>query len=557
MSTKIPLIVPKRSFFNLSQSNLTTFGFGELIPTYYRDLLPGDHFKIKQHFNSRFLALLAPIMHKLRLCNSWFFVPYRLVWDNWEDFISPKDFLTGENVPAVPYSQVHGTSYRNYLNTLVDYLDMIPSCTTQNGSNVRTNLFYLAAYRKIWNDFYRDQNLQEEVDYKLTDGDTTVWDNITVNGLNNQRHIMPLARAYHSDYFTSALPWTQKGNPVFIPFAVDVNVNASEVSIRPVNGINNIPQSEESTGVEIANGTSAGTTTTLPHFRRNTDETRPKMRIMTGYNPSQYNDLFELLGITATGGNGTATINDLRTALALQRWLERNARGGTRYVEYIFAHFGVVSPDSRLQRAEFVGGNETPIAISEVLQTSQTTDNSPLGVPAGSAFSAGINSPVYYHAKEHGMLICITSLMFDNVYMTGQDRHNRKFDRFEFFTPSFANIGEQEIYTTELGTPSSANLDEAMSEVFGYAPRYEEYRIATNRVHGDMRDTLQFWHLARGLYKPHLNQAFIQSNNSDITDRIFPYRQGEFEQFKQFLCQMYFDVKALRPVPKHGLPSIL
>lgn len=544
MATKIPLIVPKRSFFNLSQSNLLTFGFGELIPTYYRDLLPGDHFKVTQQFNSRFLALLAPIMHKLRLCNSWFFVPYRLVWDNWDDFISPQDFLISENVPACPRTMFNSNEAHMFLNTLVDYFDMIPSVSTLDGANVRSNLFYLAAYRKIFNDFFRDENLQEELDYKLTDGNTTVWQGENV-GYVFDGHTMrdklarPLARAYHSDYFTSALPWTQKGNPVFIPFAVDIDLKTNDLKFKAKKW-----SSSQVPGVEVG----AGTGPTGGNMRISFDGPQGKI----------VNELWQIVGLEASATNGTATINDLRTALALQRWLERNARGGTRYVEYIFAHFGVVSPDARLQRAEFIGGNETPIAISEVLQTSQTTDSSPLGVPAGSAFSAGINAPIYYHAREHGMLICITSLMFDNVYMTGQDRHNRKFDRFEFFTPSFANIGEQEIYTTELGTPSNRqDIDEAMNEVFGYAPRYEEYRVATNRVHGDLRDTLNFWHLARGLYKPQLNQAFIQSNNTSITDRIFPYEQGQFEQYKQFLCQMFFDVKALRPVPKHGLPSIL
>lgn len=548
MSTKIPLIVPKRSMFNLSQGNITTFGFGELIPTYYRDLLPGDHFKIKQSFSSRFLALLAPIMHKVRLCNSWFFVPYRLVWPNWEDFISPKDFLSTENTPAVPYADMTVGDNSVFINTLVDYFDMASHYNddASDASACYSNLFYIAAYRKIWNDFYRDQNLQTELRYELEDGQNTLW------WLEEYPDcIQPLARAYHSDYFTSALPWTQKGNPVFIPFGIEVNTNANEIYLEASNPMVAIDGTYDSNGVEIANGSGAPNGTSVAHVRQSSNPRR--LRIMT-YNVNgtvQYNDLWNIVGLDVTAGNGTATINDLRTALALQRWLERNARGGTRYVEYIFAHFGVVSPDARLQRAEFIGGNETPIAISEVLQTSQTSDTSPLGVPAGSAFSAGVNRPIYYHAKEHGMLICLTSLMYDNVYMSGQDRHNRKRDRFEYFTPSFANIGEQEIYTQELG--SSAATD----EVFGYAPRYEEYRVAHNRVHGDMRDTLAYWHLARGFNRPRLNQAFIQSNNTTVTDRIFPYNQGTFPQFKQFLAQMWFDVKALRPVPKHGLPSIL
>lgn len=538
MSTKIPLIVPKRSMFNLSQGNTLTFGFGELIPTYTRDLLPGDHFKIKQSFNSRFLALLAPIMHRVRLCNSWFFVPYRLLWPNWEDFISPKDYLTTDG-PAAPYViiETDDPSY-NFLNTYADYFDLISSRDGQAFAE-KVSPMRLAAIRKIWNDFYRDQNLQEELEYQLVDGN---------NGNIGYDHpwVTPLARAYHSDYFTSALPWTQKGNPVFIPFAV--TVDGSHVTIQ-----NNQAFSPAASGTTVdSDGLTIRRTNTAMAYSSGAhlNDGRYELVMKSDITASESN-IWSIIGLEAS--NGTATINDLRTALALQRWLERNARGGTRYVEYIFAHFGVVSPDARLQRAEFIGGNETVIQISEVLQTSATTDTStPLGIPAGGAWSAGINSPIRYHAREHGMIICVTSLMFDNVYSSGADRDTFKFDRFDYFTPSFQNIGEQALLKRELGPTSDSE------EVFGYIPRYEEYRVAHSRVHGDMRTSLDFWHLARGFDDaPSLNQAFIQSNNKTLTDRIFPYAQNEFPQYKQFLCQMYFDVKALRPIPKHGLPSIL
>lgn len=542
MSTKIPLIVPNRSLFNLSCQNLLTFGFGELIPTYTRELLPGDHFKIRQSFNTRFLALLAPIMHRVSLYNSWFFVPYRLLADFWEDFISPKDFLTADG-PAAPYIYLESDdpSY-NYLNTYADYFDLIRRYDGQAMGH-KASPYRLAALRKIWNDFYRDQNLQEELDYKLVEGNNTDPEKHEPRGT----WMLPLARAYASDYFTSALPWTQKGNPVFIPFAVSVNGNnvqlENAVPIAPVSG--DVDYTIDGATIRHNNVAFA-----YADYRpEGVNGNKYLLQLKSDPHSAQPTTLWNILGISAE--NGTATINDLRTALALQRWLERNARGGTRYVEYIFSHFGVVSPDARLQRAEFVAGNVTPIQISEVLQTSATVEGqTPLGIPAGSAYSAGANRPIHYHAKEHGILMCITSLMFDNVYASGQDKDTMKFDRFDYFTPSFQNIGEQAVLAAELGDPSSED------EVFGYAPRYEEYRVAFDRVHGDMRDTLNFWHLARAFREaPKLNQAFIQSNNKTLTDRIFPYNQNEFPQYKQFLAQMYFDVKALRPVPKHGIPG--
>lgn len=390
--------------------------------------------------------------------------------------------------------------------------------------------------------------MQDELEYQLVEGNNGIH-------LYDSEWLQPLARAYASDYFTSALPWTQKGNPVFIPFGVSLDGNTVRLQAAEAVATGNVGSSW---GANQAYPSVTQTVTGSGYTNRGVDAfmdmqgatgtfNKPFLTYLTsGANKS---DLFSLLGLDIS--NGTATINDLRTALALQRWLERNARGGTRYVEYIFAHFGVVSPDARLQRAEFIGGNVTPIQISEVLQTSATTsDSTPLGVPAGSAYSAGINQPIRYHAREHGILMCVTSLMFDNVYSSGADRDTFKFDRFDYFTPSFQNIGEQAIYKRELG-PTSNN-----EEVFGYAPRYEEYRVAHNRVHGDMRTSLDFWHLARGFDDaPSLNQAFIQSNNKTLTDRIFPYDQSTFSQFRQFLAQMYFDVKALRPIPKFGIPG--
>lgn len=342
MSTKIPLIVPKRSMFNLSCQNILTFGFGELIPTYTRELLPGDHFKIKQSFNTRFLALLAPIMHRVSLYNSWFFVPYRLLWDKWEDFISPKDFLSSDG-PAAPYvllTRDDPDAQGQYTNTYVDYFDLHPCPDNADDTDVKVSPLRIAAIRKIWNDFYRDQNLQDELPYMLNEGGSHEW----INDGNSyvtpaDPIIQPLARAYASDYFTSALPWTQKGNPVFIPFGVSLDGNTVRLQAAELVATGNVGSSW---GANQAYPSVTQTVTGSGYTNRGVDAfldmqgatgtfNKPFLTYLTtGANKS---DLFSLLGLDIS--NGTATINDLRTALALQRWLERNARGGTRYVEYL------------------------------------------------------------------------------------------------------------------------------------------------------------------------------------------------------------------------------
>lgn len=545
----IPMIVPGLSQFDLSKELKTTIKFGEVTPIYAKQLMPGDDFLIRPEFQSRFIALDAPIMHRIDLEHHWFFVPNRLCWDNFEDFIVPEGL--NQPKPAVPYAITHnyGAEPTSYLGTLLDHFDLLKVYHNLNDPSkrlARSKFAWapLAAYWKIINDWYRDENLQEEV-YFSKDVDGMVSDSINVN----HHMIQPFRRSYHKDYFTSALPWLQKGPASFVPFIVRTSAgNTQRVTLQAAyiaNPNDKAAYINRSTDPSIDNNLTY-------HLAAPTDAI------------SQIFNLVQQQGGQYMG-QGSLYINDIRLAAAIQQIFEKCARGGSRYVEYVFSQFGVVSPDARLQRAEYIIGNSSPIQIGEVLQSSQTTQDSPLATPAGTAFVAGHDDAVRYKAKEHGILIGLASLMYRNGYGSGQDREWRKFDVYDFYNPSLAGLGEQPVYVSELGNDLPASMVEQgayeSDAIFGYMPRFEEYRCDHDRVHGDFRHSLNFWHLARifengtigGDNIPSLNAAFIQSGNPSITSRIFPTNDARWHEM---LVQYYFDVQALRPVVKYGIPGM-
>jgi len=517
---------PQTNTFDLSHDRKFSGKIGELMPISVMEVVPGDKFNIKATNMTRFAPLITPIMHKASVYCHFFFVPNRILWPNWENFISGgEDGLADPTFPTVDLTIP--TQYG--VQTLADYLGL-PT------GNQLTNVSALpfAAYQKIYQDYYRDENLITKTDVSVSDGTQSATDTIELSSMKK--------RAWQHDYYTSALPWTQRGPEATIPLGTTAPINWSSTpgvidTLRyTLNG--DIITDLDSSG---ASPIQSNATTGALYVNTPTSPTNDRV----SWDNSDH--------LTADLSSATASsINDLRRAFRLQEWLERNARGGARYIEIITAHFGVRSSDARLQRPEFLGGSSTPITISEVLQTSNTagatgSDATPQGNMAGHGVSVGSSNYVSYRAEEHGYIIGIMSVMPKTAYQQGVPKHWKKLDKFDYYWPSFANIGEQPIYNEELYHQNTAED----AEVFGYTPRYAEYKYIPSTVHGEFRDSLKFWHMGRIFAnKPTLNQDFIECDATEV-DRVFAVAETE-----KLYVYLHNNIKARRPMPYFGVPTI-
>lgn len=507
---------PSFNIFDLSHDKKMSLDMGNLVPILCMDVIPGDSISLNTSQMLRFAPMVAPVMHKINIFTHFFFVPNRLVWSNWEDFITGGEDGTAE--PVFPYIVTDAKT--DLIGSLADYLGL-PSNTGVNARQVSAIPF--AAYQLIYNEYYRDQNLIDKMQYKLVDGDNfDIFEDITVLQ----------KRAWQHDYFTSALPWTQKGPEATIPLGQTADIKLSE------NNADWISQRMKKQGG-------------IPVVDLDLAVGNPAAFGDTGNNEQWFLDLQQSHYVDLSTATA-ASINDLRRAVKLQEWFEKSARGGSRYIEQIKSHFGVTSPDARLQRPEYLGGGSAPVTISEVLQTqgtpiSESPTTTPQGTMAGHGISVGTSNNFSYRSTEHGYIIGIMSIMPRTAYFQGTPKHFLKRDKFDFYFPSFAHLGEQPITNEEIYTASTQSERE---QTFGYTPRYAEYKFMPSTVHGDFKDSLDFWHMAMKFdNQPQLNADFIEC----VPDkRIFAV---QLRDVQSVWAHVHHRIKAKRPMPIFSTPK--
>jgi len=521
---QVPKAEIPRSSFDRSHGLKTTLDEGgKLYPIFVDDVLPGDTFNLKMTAFARLATPIFPVMDNMFMDSFFFFVPYRLLWDNWERFCGmepdPGDSVDF-TIPVIA-SAAGGFAEKS----IYDYMG-IP---TINGGVTTVSALPFRAYNLIHNDWFRDQNLQlQNV-------------NLRGNGPDGFTNYDVLSRGKRHDYFTSCLPWPQKGgSSVSLPLGTAANVLTSST-------LNLVPTAATGMNIREIDGTTPVAAELIQHsigggiIGDNTAVGTPQNIAL--FPSNLYADL-----TTATA----ATINQLRQAFQIQKLLERDARGGTRYVEIIKSHFGVTSPDARLQRPEYLGGGSTPVNISPLAQTSETLVGTSLATLSGIGTAALHNHGFTKSFTEHGCIIGLVSVRADLTYQQGLERMWSRSTRYDFFWPALQGIGEQAVLNQEIFSEGAGNDD---TGVFGYNERYSEYRYKPSRICGLFRSnatgSLEAWHLSQDFAAvPTLGATFIK--DTPPIDRILAVPSEP-----HFLFDAYFDLRCARPLPTYGVPGLI
>ncbi len=542
-----------RSTFDRSASVKTSFNVGDIIPFFLEEVLPGDTFDVRSSKVVRMQTLLTPMMDNVYLDTYYFFVPNRLVWNHWKEF-------NGENtesawIPQTEYSvpQITAPTGGWSVGTLADYFGLPTGV-----AGISVSALPFRAYALVMNDWFRDQNLQDPLVVPVDDA--------TVQGVNSGTFVSDVAKggkpyiaAKYHDYFTSCLPSPQKGPDVTLSVASQGDLPVMTGAEIPFADYKRRSESDPFPNRFLIKTTTGGINPTgWATFNQGlSSNSSGQLDGFTNGSSSSGTPAYPTNLWAVNSGNAiVATINQLRLAFQIQKLYERDARGGTRYIEVLKSHFGVTSPDARLQRPEYLGGNRVPINVNQVIQQSGTGAgaDTPQGTVVGMSQTTDSNSDFMKSFTEHGYIIGLMVARYDHTYQQGIERHWSRKTRFDYYWPVFANIGEQAVKNKEIFAQGNSKDD----EVFGYQEAWSDYRYKPNRVTGEMRSayaqSLDVWHLADDYSSlPSLSDSWIREDKNTV-DRVLAVKSSVSNQL---FADIYVKNRATRPMPMYSIPGLI